>query len=416
MFMRKLIEKNRYIILVAMVLLQMCTAFPSIWGVFQQSAAEVYGITLQEAGNIFPMCVAFYGLFYVVGGKMQDSFDTRITAIIGAVCLSAAVFFLSVHENGTTYVELVLKFALPFGGGCALVNAAGYNVMFKWFPEKKGMATGIAGSVSSLFLVALTYASNYMLEVFGMQISMKIYGISFFIISVLCCLVIINPTLQFTNEKIAKANVNSKAAPIKVVDYTPSEVLKNKQFYLLFFGGFFTSPAYTLMVGSVVTIGLSKGLSQTMAVSAITIGTASSAVGKYIVPAISDKIGRKKASVIFLTFVLLSSISVLFTSGVLFLISYGVLMFTHSGWGFLVTPFMNDMYGFKHAGVNGGLINFHSTLASFTFSSLLVALSPVFGMNTNSYIGIVCTVIGVVLIAMINPNTAKDKEEIEVKV
>ncbi len=400
--MKSLISKNRYIILISVTAIQCCTSFPMIWSIFQERAANTYGISLQESGTILTMCIAFFSMFYLIGGRLQDTIGPRFTAILGSLCMSGAMFSLYLLPDKITYLTLVLLYALPFGGGCGLILSGGSNALYKWYADKKGFASGFAAAVSAGSLILFIQVSQKLAEVYEFRQIMFFYAIGFLVVSLSCSLTFVNPSREYIEEK------NSLAFAVggqkkEIVDFSPKQVLKTKQFYQLFFAAFFASPIYTLIVGSVVTLAISKGLSIEMATLTVSVATASSALGKFIVPTISDKIGRKNTSVIFSSLVVVSSVCLFIFEGFLFIVVYSAFMFIHGGWGMLITPYSNDMFGFKYAGVNSGLITFHSLLAAFSFTALSMALVPMFGDNTNFFIGIPCAFIAALLVFSLNP-------------
>ena len=82
--MQDKISRNRGIILICGVIVWACTSFPSLWGVFQADAAATYGITLEESAMLFPMCTAFFGIFSIIGGKLQDKLPPNVVAMVGS--------------------------------------------------------------------------------------------------------------------------------------------------------------------------------------------------------------------------------------------------------------------------------------------------------------------------------------------
>ena len=210
---------------------------------------------------------------------------------------------------------------------------------------------------------------------------------------------------------MAAQSKGNPQAEAKIVDFTPGEMLKTKQFYLLFFAGIFCAPAYMLIAPSIVTLGISRGLSQTLAVSAVAIATGVSAVGKFIVPAISDKMGRKKCALIFTVCTLVFSVLLMGAHSMALLVVYSALVFTYSGWTMLFNPFITDMFGNTYAGANVGFMSLYSTISSLASPVLVSLLTPVFAANTNHIIGIAGVLLAVILVFLLDTDTSKLKAE-----
>lgn len=411
--MQKFLEKNRWVVLVASVLVWSCTNFPSLWAVFQADAAAAYGITLEESAMLFPMCTVFFGISSIIGGRLQDKFPPNIVSAIGGVIMASGVIMLSVFGEGTSVMKLYLCFCLPFGGGCGFIFPAVSASIMKWYADKKGFAMGLSLALASGILVFLTYISKYLLNTWGSQKTFFVYGVVFMIVTVSCTLILVNPTREYIQEKLVISNAasnNSAAQEAKIVDFTSVEMLKTKQFYLLFIAAIFSVPAYMLIAPSIVTLGIQRGLSESLAVSSVAVATGVSAVGKFIIPAISDKIGRKKSAIIFTMLATFFSVLLMKATGISLLVIYSALVFAHSGWTTLISPFVTDLFGTANAGANMGIISLYSTIASLGSSLVLAMLAPILGASAAHIIGIVGIAISVVLVTMIDTNTAKLKE------
>ncbi|MEG1782313.1 MAG: MFS transporter [Oscillospiraceae bacterium] len=410
--MQKLLSKNRWVIMAAAISIQVCTSFPALWAVFQQSAADTYGITLAQSAMVFPMCTAFYGVFSIIGGKMQDTMSPRVTCIIGSVFMSGGVIALALLGEGTNINTLYLAFSMPFGGGCGLIFPAMINPVMKWYADKKGFAMGTSGAVATGILVIMTYLSKTLLGTWGMKKTVFIYGISFLVVSLISCIFFENPTDEYIKEKTALSKVGGKGAKARpVVDFTPREMLKTNQYYLLLAAGICAAPAYMLIAPSIVTMGVSRGLDINQAVSAVALATGTSAIGKFIIPTLSDKIGRKKCAVIFLSITLVLSVLLMRAGGTSLLIIYPAMVCAHGGWAMLITPFGNDMFGFKNAGTNSGLVSIYSTVSAFAGPILVGVFTPLLFEHTNHYIAIAGVGVAVICIALLNPDTSKIKDK-----
>ena len=410
--MRKLLTKNRMAIMLAAIFMQLCTNFPEIWAVFQQSAADAYGITLQESAMMLPMCTAFFGISSILGGIMQDKISPRLTSAIGSIFMSGGVIALSFLGEGTSILTLILCFSLPYGGGCGLIFPSMINPLMKWFADKKGFAMGTSTACSTGLLVVLTYLSKVLLSSIGMRSTVFIYGVTFFVTSLICSCFYVNPTDEYIVEKTALSHkMGSGAKPRPAVDFTPREMIKTRQYYHIFLAGLFATPAYMLIAPSIVTTAMARGLNANQAVSIVAFSNAASAVGKFVIPTLSDKIGRKKCAVTFLSLTFLLSILLMKAVGLPLMIIFPAMVLTHGGWATLITPFTNDMFGFRNAGTNGGFVGIYNTIAAFSCPFLAAALMPTLGQYTNNYIAIFGLAVAIILIFTIDPDTAKLKEQ-----
>lgn len=407
--MKSYLEKNRNILLIIAPFMMFTASFPAMWSVFQAASVETYGITLEESAMLFPMCTAFYGVFYIVGGRLQDRFSPGLVSRIGAVIMPAGIAALSFLGSGTKIWELYLLFCLPFGLGCGIMVPCVITPLMKWFADKNGFAMGICSAGSSLLFMVMVYGANFMLKTFGFSRSLLYIGILCFVVAQLCCMFLVSPDEEYIAEKSALAAMKSHTPKVSRADFTTKEMLKTKQYYMLFLAGFCAAPAYMLIAPGIVTLAVSRGLSESLAVSTVAMASGIAAIGKFIVPTVSDRLGRKKCALIFLFVYFLLSVALMKVGGMAVMVCYIALVFAHGGWGTLIIPFSNDLFGFRYSGSNNGLITLYSTLSSFAMPVMVSFVQPFAGDITNHVIGIAGLALAILLVGLIDTDTAKLK-------
>src|ERR1700751_1931022 len=122
------------------------------FSVFNLPMTKLIGITqsapgdwkLTELGWIFSIAIVFLGLSAAVFGRWVETAGPRKAMFVAALCFSAG-FLISAF--GVSQHQLWLLY-LGYGvlGGCGL--GIGYispvSTLIKWFPDRPGMATGMA--------------------------------------------------------------------------------------------------------------------------------------------------------------------------------------------------------------------------------------------------------------------------------
>ncbi len=412
--MQKFIEKNRWILLITVSFNTFVSMIPALWSIFQRGAAEAYDITMTQSANFMPMCIAFYGVFYIIGGRMQEKISPMICAVGGAVVMSLGIISLAFWGHNTSALVLNISFCFLFGGGCGINNPALLTPFLRWYADKNGFAIGFTYAASAAMMVGATYFYQFLLDSYGYHKAIFIVGMLSLIISVICSFIIANPTQEYIDAKIALANekTTSAASDSKLgsVDFTPKEMLSTKQYWCLLLAGIFSTPAYLLFASCIVTFGLSRGLSQEMAVTAIAVATAASAVSKFAVPALSDKFGRKQLSIAMCVLELGGAVMLLKAGGPLVIFAYTLVYAAYDGFYTMVPPFTNDLFGFKYSGTNTGLVTIFNTIASFGAPLAVTLFTPIFAENTTMYISVITAAISVVFILLVKIDTWKLKE------
>src|SRR5208282_2917314 len=118
-----------------------------------------------DTSNVFIIAVVVFALTFIVAGRLQDKFGPFKISIIGAILVSLGFFLCSQADSLT-------KFFVFFGVLGGLGNGFGYAtpipVMSKWFPDKRGLAVGLAvagyGGGSAIFG---PLAASYLIPHYG---------------------------------------------------------------------------------------------------------------------------------------------------------------------------------------------------------------------------------------------------------
>ena len=306
-------------------------------------------------------CLVFC-LIMVPAGRMQDRIGPRIVATIGGILVGAGMILASFIA---TPLGFIIGFGVLAGAGFGFGYASATPPAVKWFPKAK---TGlIAGLVVSGFGLASVYiaplADALIKSPWGIQGTMLALGIGFLIVVVSLAQLLKSPPKGYVPQDLAKVDIPAAAAAApnktqKKEDFTPTEMLKTWQFYLLW-GMYACGAGAGLMVISVAkTLGAAGA--GTIAVMGLAIGNGG---GRILAGVVSDKLGRKLTLALFFIFqavmVILLSLaqpgSALSSSVVLTLMA----AFVGANYGANLSLFPSvtkDYYGLKNFGVNYGLV------------------------------------------------------------
>ena len=146
-------------------------------------------------------------------------------------------------------------------------------------------------------------------------------------------------------------------------------------------------------------IATERGLPEAAAPCSIVLGSAASAAGRLLLPACSDKLGRKP--VLYAVYLGLAAGSVWFAFAAEWwvLAAYAVLTFFYSGGAAVQPAFNTDLFGLPHAGVNYGFIALGmsgGSLVSYIGSQALP-------LAARHWLAGACAVAGLVCVRLVKP-------------
>ena len=136
---------NRWLILVAAVLVQLAIGAVYAWSVFAKAMQEQEAFGWSKAQSAVPFTVVI-GMIFVgsyIGGRIQDRKGPRIVALVGGVIYSLGVILASFADADRFWL-LVLGYGILGGFGLGMVYIVPIAMLQKWFPDKPGLITGIA--------------------------------------------------------------------------------------------------------------------------------------------------------------------------------------------------------------------------------------------------------------------------------
>ena len=351
--MQNFLKKHPWCILAAGAAIQILTGIPSAWGAFQKPITAEYGFSADEAALAFSFVICFFGIGCIVGGFLQDRFGPRTAGLCGSALL--ALGFVSAGwllPAGQT-VLFYAFFSAPVGLGCAFLYPAVMSCAQKWYTDRKGLATGIIGGAVGLSGAALTLLVRGLEGALGIRTALIILGD---ILGGICGA----GSLFLKNPSAPPKQNNTRDVPLK-------EMLKSKQYRLLFFITCLATPSVLLFSPKIVEMAQERGLSEAAGLSFVWAGSLSSAAGRLSMAALSDRIGRYKTDMIL--FAALCGLSVLFlwAQGWWMLGVYCLLTFCYSGEAAVLPSMVTDLFGQKQAGIHYGFVSLGMSAGSLLF-------------------------------------------------
>jgi OFA family oxalate/formate antiporter-like MFS transporter len=335
----------------------------------------------------------------IFGGYLQDKSGPRKVTLIGSILIGAGMICTAfVSENFPWLVYITYGIIAGFGVGAVYMSTIA--AVQKWFPDRRGFASGMIVCAFGLSLVVFAPAANFMLGTVGVPNTFLIFGGSFSVICIACSQVIKNPPEGYMSGGL------SMNAAIQKRQYSPNEIIKTKQFYLLLCGLLFTLPAYFILNPVFLSLGEERGLSEQLTVLGVALAGIGSAAGRLIVSWASDKTGRKTAMVATALIILCASLIMIFGEGVLFLICIMLISFGFGGAASVYSAMTADSFGTKYGGMNFGLVMLGFGVSALVFPIISYRLTAG-GNYTSSFVlaAATCLTAIILVLMMKNPKT-----------
>ena len=349
------------------------------WSIFKSAIEKDFGWDPARLNDPYAVCCLVFSFVMILGGRCQDRFGPKWTAMLGGVLVAAG---LGISSQSSDYLVWVLGFGVLSGIGIGFGYSAATPPALKWFPAS--MTGKIAGVVVAGFGLAPLYIApltDLLLKKGGVGFATLFYSL-FFLISV-CGLAML---LKNPEEKALVAGKNSPALQVSV---QPLGLFVRKDFYLLWMIYFIASGAGLMVISSIN--GMAKKSMGEMAFLAVVVLALGNASGRVVAGFVSDKIGRK-ATLLGVT--ILQAICMLLAVPVTETLSFPILLVLlataigfHYGANLCLFPaFAKDLYGLKNFGVNYGILFTAWGAGGFVLSRLQQMLKASSGNFRSSFL------------------------------
>ncbi|WP_026478507.1 L-lactate MFS transporter [Alkaliphilus transvaalensis] len=321
------------------------------WSIIAKALISELGWTATQTQIPYMAACAFFAFSMVPGGKFQDKLGPKPVIMTSAVLAAIGFFFSGIFLS---VPGLTIFFGVIFGTAMGTGYAATTPAAVKWFNSKKrGLISGIVVSGFGLAPVYIAPLTETLINRFGIKNSFFLMSGGFFTIIMILVQAISNPPKDYVVKDEA---VNKTQQEVNAVNYNWREVLKTKQFYLLWTMFCFGTFAGLLLTGQLARIGIEQA-GFNSAYTLIAIYAVANFSGRIGCGVISDKLGRMKT--LFLTFALQVIIFMVFsklTTPLTLMFGTAVVGFTFGGAATLFPTLCIDYYGMKNFGMNYGMI------------------------------------------------------------
>lgn len=134
-------ETNRWIIVLGALLIQVCLGAVYIWSVFKAPLIKEFGWDAASVSFTFSLTILVFSITTIFAGKLQDAIGPRWVATGGGVLYALGLILAS---KTTSLGYLYATFAVVGGIGIGAGYVCPLACCVKWFPDKKGLITGLA--------------------------------------------------------------------------------------------------------------------------------------------------------------------------------------------------------------------------------------------------------------------------------
>ncbi len=366
---------SRWMVPPAALCVHLCIGQAYAFSVFNLPMTKLIGITqsapddwkLTDLGWIFSIAIFFLGVSAAVLGRWVEEGGPRQAMFASGVCWAAgflvSAFGVYLHNIWVVY----LGYGVLGGIGLGIGYISPVSTLIKWFPDRPGMATGMAimGFGGAAFIASPL--SVWLMQQFstpthiGVAETFIVLGLVYFCFMMVGAVIVRLPPPGWAPAGYVAPTESTKMITNRHVFVY--QALKTPQFWLIWW------VLCLNVTAGIGVIGQASAMSQEMFPGKVTVTAAAGFVGlmslfnmggRFFWASVSDFLGRKSTYFIFFALGFLMYAAVPYTGSVgsvgLFVLCFCVIISMYGG-GFATVPaYLRDMFGTRYVGAIHGLL------------------------------------------------------------
>lgn len=348
-------KSNRYIIAFAGVILHLMLGSTYAWSVYRNPIIEKTGWDQASVAFAFSLAIFCLGLSAAFMGRLVEKFGPRVMGSLSAFLYAGGNILTGFAIDRQELWLLYLAYGILGGLGLGAGYITPVSTIIKWFPDKRGLATGLAIMGFGFASLLTSPIAQHLIAGVGLVETFYILGASYFIIMLLASQFIKRPNEQ----ELAILSVSGKEKTASLTQgMAANQALKSNRFYILWIIFFINIACGLGLISAASPMAQEMaGLSTSHAAVMVGVLGIFNGFGRLLWASLSDYIGRPLTFNILLLVNLFFSLSLwLFTDSILFVVAMSILM-TCYGAGFSLIPaYLSDIFGTKELAALHGYI------------------------------------------------------------
>ncbi|RKQ41148.1 oxalate/formate MFS antiporter [Enterobacter sp. R1(2018)] len=365
-------QKKKWVQLALGLLCMISISSPQyVWALLTRPFMEKLQVPLAEIQLTFSLLIILQTFFSPFQGKLIDKFGPRRLITLGTV-MSGVSWMLSANIQSLT--ELYLYYGVVGGLGTGIVYIGVVGLMVRWFPEKRGFATGMVAAGYGMGAILTTFPVTQSLAAKGLESTLWQFGLAMAVVGFIASQGLRAPQAAAPREINTPLTMNDKS-------FAPREMLRQPLFWLMFVMMTMMSTSGLMVTSQMAIFAQDFGITAVTIMGlaalplAMTIDRFMNGLTRPICGYISDRIGRE--NMMFIAFGLEGCAMTLWLlckdDPLLFVLLSGVVFF---GWGEIFSLFpatLTDTFGTRYATANYGWLYISQGIGSI-FGGPLAAL------------------------------------------
>lgn len=403
--MNKKEKSRRLIVVIACLLIQLCVGILYLWSVFNGAVAQHFDWDARSANMVSSFMIFGFVLGNLTGGFLQDKTNPRLICFVGCIMFCLGIFLTSLLTDKTIWL-IYLTYSGLGGLGCGFAYGCVLSCLQKWFPHNRGFASGLSVSAFGLSSVLFGPVAQALLDRLGVpRTFMTLAGVFLAVTVTACCFVRLPDNLQNRQQSGQETETELKVSHASGL--TPLQTMKLVPFWCIALSCFFINATWNIVVPVIKSLGMERGLSESLAVITVSITGIANAAGRLGMATASDKIGRTGTIIFLAALTAACATALIWARGALFVVVIALTAFAYGGPSATFPAMTTDIGGARYSGTNYGIAMLGLGFSSVVFNWLSGLLTESTGSFSASLVMAALTCLVPIILMVVYKKTAK---------
>lgn len=392
--------KNRWLIALSAIGIHLSIGAAYAYSVYTNPLTQTMGWSVSSVTMAFTIMMVLGGGSAALFGKFVERSGPKKSAMLAAVLFGLGQAGSGFAVSIDSLPLFLFTYGILSGFGLGIGYIAPVSTLVKWFPDHRGLATGMAVLGFGTGALITAPLAAWLMETLNIPQTFYILGICYFTLMTLAALYIAPPAKGWLPEGMKKAVLaGTEKINLDLTQSSGKEAVNSKHFWMLWTMMLINTSAGIMMISvaspmAQQVVGLSAGAAATM----VGIMGIFNGAGRLGWATASDYISRPVVFIIFFIIQLITFLTLpIITSVIIFQILIFLVVSCYGG-GFSNLPaFIADLFGTKELGAIHGYL-----LTTWSLGGLIgpTLVSQIY-TRTGSYIPVFYVFAGLITIALI---------------
>lgn len=254
------------------------------FGVFFSELATEFGADRAESALAFSVLAGLYPMLSVVSGPAADRIGTRPICWFGMLAMGMGLLFASTaNALWQVYVGYGLGVAVGIGFTFAPASAG----VQRWFTRRRGLASGFSTTGVGISVLVLPSLVAAVIDLRDWRAAMMTLGVLALVLGSLAAFLMKDPA----------DSIRGTSATGRATRFDFKRALTSRGFVMFYLSSMFCCLSLFIPFVHLITYSIDQGFAESVGIFLVAVIGVSSLVGRILLPAVSDRLGRRRSMV-----------------------------------------------------------------------------------------------------------------------